>query len=100
MYSLPRPIRRGGREMDGEWKAGLEDVIAARSAVCTIDGMKGQLYYRGYEIGELAGHASFEDVAWLLWHGELPAPADSRAFAARLDEARGLPAPVLALLRR
>ena len=48
--------------MDGEWKAGLEDVIAARSAICTIDGMKGQLYYRGYEIGELAGHVSFEDV--------------------------------------
>ena len=48
--------------MDSDWKAGLEDVIAARSGICTIDGTKGQLYYRGYEIGELAGHVSFEDV--------------------------------------
>jgi len=85
--------------METDWKAGLEDVIAARSGICTIDGAAGRLYYRGYEIGELAGHASFEDVTWLLWHGELPAPADSRTFAARLDGARGLPAPVLALLR-
>ncbi len=85
--------------METDWKAGLEDVIAARSGICTIDGAAGRLYYRGYEIGELAGHASFEDVTWLLWHGELPAPAESRTFAARLDGARGLPAPVLALLR-
>ena len=85
--------------METDWKAGLEDVIAARSGICTIDGAAGRLYYRGYEIGELAGHASFEDVTRLLWHGELPAPAESRTFAARLDGARGLPAPVLALLR-
>src|SRR5712691_11155044 len=86
--------------MDTEWKAGLEDVIAARSGICTIDGMKGQLYYRGYEIGELAGHVSFEDVTWLLWHGELPTAGQSREFAARLQDARALPAPVRELLER
>jgi citrate synthase len=83
-----------------DWKAGLEDVIAARSGICTIDGEKGQLFYRGYEIGELAGHVSFEDVTWLLWHGELPTPAQSREFAARLEAARPLPAPVRELLER
>jgi citrate synthase len=41
--------------MSGDWKAGLEDVIATRSAICAIDGTAGRLYYRGYEIGELAG---------------------------------------------
>jgi citrate synthase len=86
--------------MEGEWKAGLEDVIAARSGICTIDGMKGRLYYRGYEIGELASHVSFEDVTWLLWHGELPTASQAREFAARLEEARGLPAPVRELLER
>ena len=86
--------------MNEEWKAGLEDVIAARSGICTIDGGKGQLYYRGYEIGELAGHVSFEDVTWLLWHGELPTAAQSREFAERLEEARALPAAVLGLLER
>ena len=86
--------------MDSTWKAGLEDVIAARSAVCTIDGGAGRLYYRGYEIGELAGAVSFEDVTALLWFGELPRPSEAVAFAARLRAARGLPAPVRALLER
>ena len=85
--------------MDSAWKAGLEDVIAARSAVCTIDGAAGRLYYRGYEIGDLAGAVAFEDVTQLLWFGELPAPAASRAFRARLASARALPAPLVALLR-
>ncbi len=67
--------------METTWKAGLEDVIAARSAICQVDGEHGRLYYRGYEIGELAGALSFEDVTALLWHGEVPSAADSAAFA-------------------
>jgi citrate synthase len=85
--------------MDTAWKAGLEDVVAARSAVCTIDGAAGRLYYRGYEIGDLAGAVPFEDVTQLLWFGELPEPAAARAFRARLAAARALPAPLVALLR-
>src|SRR5687767_13942159 len=85
--------------MDSDWKAGLQDVIAARSAVCTIDGGAGRLYYRGYEIGELAGTVPFEDVTRLLWMGELPSAAEASEFRSRLKEARALPAPVIALLR-
>jgi citrate synthase len=85
--------------MDTDWKAGLQDVIAARSAVCTIDGEAGRLYYRGYEIGELAGAVPFEDVTRLLWLGELPSAAEAAEFRARLAAARALPAPVVALLR-
>jgi 2-methylcitrate synthase len=81
-----------------DWKAGLEDVVAARSAICAVDGTAGRLYYRGYEIGDLAGRVSFEEVTQLLWEGELPEPASGRAFAALLAEARGLPAEVAALL--
>jgi citrate synthase len=86
--------------MAAEWKAGLEDVIATRSAVCTVDGEAGRLYYRGYEIGDLAGARSFEDVTWLLWFGELPSPAEAARFGAELRAARGLPGPVLELLGR
>ena len=85
--------------MSGDWKAGLEDVIATRSAICAIDGAAGRLYYRGYEIGELASAVSFEAVTHLLWFGELPGPDDAGSFAGRLAAARGLPAPVLAMLR-
>ncbi|MBI1846454.1 MAG: citrate synthase [Candidatus Rokubacteria bacterium] len=85
--------------MATEWKSGLEDVIAARSAITAIDGAAGRLYYRGYEIGELAGAVPFEAVTHLLWFGELPARSDT-AFADRLAAARGLPAPVRELLER
>ena len=85
--------------MDSDFKAGLEDVIAARSAICAIDGAAGRLYYRGYEIGDLAGPVPFEVVTALLWGGELPAAAEAEKFRARLDAARGLPGPVVDLLR-
>src|SRR4029450_6922688 len=75
--------------METAWKAGLEDVIAARSAPCPVAGVNGRLYYRGYEIGDLAGAVSFEDVTALLWHGELPDAGASAAFRARLEAARG-----------
>jgi citrate synthase len=85
--------------MDSDWKAGLEDVIAARSGVCTIDGGAGRLYYRGYEIGDLAGAVPFEDVTRLLWFGELPTGAEADSFRAHLAETRPLPAPLETLLR-
>src|SRR2546430_13193606 len=84
--------------METAWKAGPEDVIAARSAICRVDGEAGRLYYRGYEIGDLARAVSFEDVTALLWFGELPSTAEAVGFAPRLRAARGLPAPGKALL--
>jgi citrate synthase len=86
--------------MDTDWKAGLQDVIAARSAVCTIDGEAGRLYYRGYEIGELTGHVPFEAVTYLLWFGERPTSDEEATFAARLQEGWALAAPLRALLER
>jgi citrate synthase len=86
--------------MTTTYKDGLEDVIAARSAICRVDGEAGRLYYRGYEIADLVSAASFEDTTHLLWFGELPSAGERAAFAARLEEARPLPAAVLDLLRR
>src|SRR5262245_17380426 len=91
------PGQAGG--MAAEW-AGLEDVVAARSAIRSIDGAAGRLYYRGYEIGALAGRVPFEAVTALLWFGELPEAAAEADFSARLREARTLPPPVSALLER
>jgi 2-methylcitrate synthase len=82
------------------YKDGLEDIIAARSAICRVDGEAGRLYYRGYEIADLVGAASFEDTTRLLWFGELPSAAERAEFGARLVETRPLPPPVLDLLRR
>ena len=82
------------------YKDGLEDIIAARSAICRVDGEAGRLYYRGYEVADLVGAASFEDTTRLLWFGELPSAAERVEFGARLVETRPLPPPVLDLLRR
>jgi citrate synthase len=82
------------------YKDGLENIIAARSAICRVDGEAGRLYYRGYEVADLVGAASFEDTTRLLWFGELPSAAERAEFGARLVETRPLPPPVLDLLRR
>src|SRR5438034_718031 len=57
-------------------KAGLEDVIAGESGICYIDGEKGVLAYRGYNIHELATNSSFEETCHLLWFGRLPKEAE------------------------
>ena len=55
-----------------EMKAGLQDVVVATSAICSIDGQRGKLVYRGYDIHDLAAHSTFEEVVYLLWNGHLP----------------------------
>ena len=54
---------------------GLEGVVAAETRLCDLDGQNGRLAYGGYDIDELARQATFEEVAYLLWHGELPTRA-------------------------
>ncbi|MGI8968798.1 MAG: citrate/2-methylcitrate synthase [Chloroflexota bacterium] len=51
---------------------GMEDIVAAQSAITWIDGRAGELRYRGYSVSELVENCSYESVAYLLWHGELP----------------------------
>ena len=57
---------------DVKAKAGLEDIVATESSICFIDGDRGVLSYRGYDIHDLARFATFEEVCHLLWHGHLP----------------------------
>ncbi len=81
--------------MSVSFKAGLRDVIAAASAICTVDGQAGRLRYRGYEIGDLAERASFEEVVHLLWFGDLPGSESLARFSADLAAHRAAPAPIL-----
>ncbi|HLE76941.1 MAG TPA: citrate/2-methylcitrate synthase, partial [bacterium] len=55
-----------------EFKPGLKDVVAVNSAISTVDGDRGELTYRGYAIRDLATAATYEEIVYLLWHGELP----------------------------
>jgi citrate synthase len=81
-------------------KAGLEDVVAASSAICYLDGTRGVLAYFGYDIHDLARGASFEEVCHLLWHGRLPNRAELGDLQSQLAAARPLAEPVLRLMRQ
>ncbi len=70
-----------------------------RWAASSLSRYSGRLHYRGYEVGELARATSFEQVTYLLWFGDLPTPGETASFGARLAAERGLPVPVLAMLR-
>jgi len=71
---------------------GLKGIYFERSGVSKIDGAKGALGYRGYSIHDLAAQSSFEEVCYLLLHGELPNARELAAFDARLRENRQIPA--------
>ncbi|QBS38063.1 citrate synthase [Thermaerobacter sp. FW80] len=79
--------------------AGLEDVVAGTSEICFIDGKEGRLLYRGYDVRDLAEHATFEEVVYLLWHGRLPNRAELDAFVQQLRSQQALPGQVLELIR-
>ena len=70
---------------------GLAGITAGTTALCTVGKEGAGLTYRGYDIFDLADHASFEEVAYLLLHGKLPTQAELVAYIAKLKTLRGLP---------
>jgi 2-methylcitrate synthase len=78
------------------YSPGLEGVIAGETAISTIEG---GLRYRGYPVGELAQHCSFDEVAFLLLYGELPTAKELAQFQGRVAVARRLPIPLRDLLK-
>lgn len=75
----------------GEFSPGLEGVVAAQTAVSEVDGAGGRLIYRGgYLIEDLAPTAGFEEIAYLLWNGELPNKAQLASLHSDMVAARGL----------
>jgi len=81
-------LRRGGLPLQD--KGGLEGVVVARSRLCSIDGQRGILIYGGYDVNDLAEHASYEEVAFLILRGRLPLQDELDRFSAELAAARTL----------
>jgi len=86
--------------VDAKPKAGLEDVVAASSAICYLDGDRGVLAYYGYDIHDLARGATFEEVCYLLWHGRLPSRAELGDLQSQLAASRALDEPILRLMKQ
>jgi citrate synthase len=73
------------------YSPGLEGVIAGETAISTVGD---SLIYRGYSVGELAEKCTFDEVAFLLLHGELPKQAQLDQFRQRVAAGRRLPEPL------
>jgi len=76
---------------------GLEGVVAGDTSICKVD--QTSLIYRGYEIADLAEHATFEEVAFLLLVGHKPSPEELQVFKDELVANRALPPQVINYLK-
>ena len=85
--------------MSDKKPSGLEDVVVAQSSICFIDGQRGQLVYRGYDIDDLAQNSSFEEVAYLLWNGSLPTQAQLDELRTEIASSMVLPAHVFDIMQ-
>jgi citrate synthase len=77
---------------------GLEGIIANSTALSDVLGDIGQLIYAGYDINELAGKVSFEEIVHLLWYGELPSTKQLENLTTQLRSHRDLPQGVIDFL--
>lgn len=79
---------------------GLEGVVANTTRLSAVIGDKGQLVYCGYDINELAGRVSYEEVVYLLWNNRLPTRAELEQCAGTLRSQRQLPEGVIEFLKK
>ena len=86
--------------MSDELKRGLEGVLVAESGLSYIDGDEGRLVYRGYAIEDLAEHATYEEVLYLLWNGELPTREELDEFEETMSAERSLSEGAMETVRR
>jgi citrate synthase len=70
---------------------GLEGIIANSTSLSDVLGKEGVLIYAGYDINELAGRATYEEIVYLLWHGALPNRTELDELRAKLRSERELP---------
>jgi citrate synthase len=74
---------------------GLEGIIAAETSIGDVLGEQGTLHYCGYDINELAGKASFEEVIYLLWNESLPTQRELEKLTTALRAERELPQGII-----
>lgn len=85
--------------MDNVMRPGLEGVIAAETRLSSVDGLAGELIIAGFPLEEIAPHATFEEMVYLLWYDHLPDADELAQFSHQLAERRALPPIALDVLR-
>ena len=77
---------------------GLENIVAGQTRISYVDGVNGMLLYNGYDVHDLAVHATFDEVVYLSWYGKLPTRAELDAFRPRLVSEMRLPSQVIDMI--
>ena len=85
--------------MSEQANRGLEGVVVGETRTSLVDGAAGRLSYGGYRIEDLAAHASFEEVVFLLWHNRLPNAAELEDLRQDIAGNAGLPGDLLTQIR-
>jgi 2-methylcitrate synthase len=85
---------------DKKKSGGLAGITAGDSAICLCGVEEQSLRYRGYSIEDLSQHSSFEEVAWLLLHGELPTKTELKDYKNKLKSLRDLPPLLKSVLEK
>src|SRR6476469_1982456 len=85
--------------MSTTYSPGLEGVTAGISAISEVDAERNALIYRGYDIHDLVGSCSFDEVAYLLLLGRLPSQAELTGVVQRVGASRNVPESIYRLYR-
>ncbi|MBU2251323.1 MAG: citrate/2-methylcitrate synthase [Candidatus Omnitrophica bacterium] len=88
---MPKPIQWPIQCLVGP---GLEGAIACESKVGYVNGAKGWLVYRGYDVFDLCAYSTFEEVSYLLLYGQLPGNSQLKAFKDKLVKYRSIPSTI------
>lgn len=83
-----------------ESSKGLEGIVAAKTKLSDVRGLEGELIYCGYNIDELAGNVTYEEVVYLLHHGHLPNASELSELKATLADFREIPEAIVELLHK
>ncbi len=86
-------------DSNGARPKGLEGIVIGTSSISLVEGTEGRLSYRGYQIQDLAGNSSFEEVFYMLIHGELPNKQQLTDFEGLMHTRREVPEEAMAVLR-
>src|ERR1039458_10001472 len=79
---------------------GLDGVVVDTTRISKVMPEINSLVYRGYPVQELAGQCSFEEVAWLIWHGELPNASELKSFQAGEQAHRNISPALLDVIHK
>ncbi|OGS61357.1 MAG: citrate synthase [Euryarchaeota archaeon RBG_19FT_COMBO_69_17] len=79
---------------------GLDDIYVKETSICLVDGDRGRLVYRGFDIRDLAQHSNFEETVFILVHGRLPTREEYDMLRKGLAESRAITPDLVRLLRR